>query len=185
MNKKIKKISMIILTSLILACTMKMGEVNAANNENLSSKSGIVVDVNDAFTTEEFNKLSNKAESIATKYNIKIVIYVDNMPGYFANSEIDAIYSLTGKANKSGLIFYFNTYGGRGERDYAFDVKGDLQKAISITYGMDKLEEAVVNKLSDDKFYKAFDTLLDMVDDFCAAKEKGKPYSKTHPYLQR
>lgn len=143
---------------------------------------GHVEDNADIFTEEEEARLKAKADKLSKKYNVNIAIYTDATDiGYYSNAAEKAsenAYLKYYKLDTDGIILYLNMT----TRDYMFTCSGKLKKDISYEYGLAYLEKKVKPKLSDGQYYKAFDTYLEITEDFVKAGYKGHPYSRLHPY---
>lgn len=67
------------------------------------------------------------------------------------------------------------------ERDWGIQTFGGAQRAFN-TYGRERIGGIVVESLSDEDYYGAFDDFVKLSERFLKEAEKGKPYSSEHPY---
>ncbi len=138
----------------------------------------LINDGADILNSEEELKLLEKADKIANKYDINIIMYTDNEYIFDSQSTAENIYLSHFEEYSDGIIFYVNM----STRDYYFATSGDVRKSISDSYGLAVIEDEVTYYLSDGDYYDSFDEFLRLVKKFEKEAEFGLPYCFINPY---
>jgi len=143
-----------------------------------------VVDQYQLLSASQLSSLNAKADAIAAKRGLDVVILInDSLGGQDVATFMDSYFADNGfglDKDRAGSMFLVSM----GERDWglrAFGVRG--QAAISPEYGQNRIADLVVPKLKNSEFYGACSDYLDLVDQFFAAENAGKPYSASNKFM--
>lgn len=149
-----KKIVSFILTLICVSCFA----ICASAQE---SESGLIVDEINLFSEKEFSTIEKRLENVSEKYDSDVLIYITDYPRGnsldFAHDMRDRYLKKTGGKDAILLMIAVNS------RDYAFSTLGECEDAFNNS-NFDKIEDAVVEKLSQNDFYNACLTYISYCD---------------------
>ena len=138
-----------------------------------------VIDEAGLLTDSQRQKLETKAQQIADKYDMDVVIVtVWSLDGKTAEAYADDYFDYNGYGigkDYSGTLFLLSME----YRDWAISTCGDSIYALT-DYGIELLFESCKDYLSDDSYYRAFDVYLDQLAGFYRAYEDGNPIDGYH-----
>ena len=131
-----------------------------------------VVDNADLLSDADEASLTNKLDSIASKYGVDVVVYtdthLDGSPEAMASEFYDH-----GGYSKDGVVLMINM----AERDKVLSATGFGEEAFTKD-AMNKVWDDITDDLSDGNYAKAFDKYADLADDFIKRAKDGKPYKR-------
>lgn len=133
-----------------------------------------IVDEADLLTSSEEVRLEQKAEELAEKYGIDVVILtVDSLHGKDITAYADDFFNYNGYgigSDYSGVLFMLSME----YRDWAISTCGKAIDALT-DYGQEKLFDEISGGLADDRYYDAFDSYLEELDYYFQCYEDGSP----------
>ena len=150
----------------------------AMAEDTKTSGTAVLYDGADILTDSDETDLYERAATIAKKHNLNIIIYTEERFITYAEGTAKEVYLSYFDENTDGILYYVNMT----TRDYYFLTCGDARRSLSDNYGLVKIENKVVDDLSDAVYYTSFDKFLNMVDKFEKKAESGMPYSFINPY---
>lgn len=163
------------LSILILCLVLLVGMVPFASAYSLPK----IVDAANVLSNEQEEMLAQKAEQIAQKYGMDVVIVIVDSLGYkTAEQYADDYFDNKGYGigtKFSGTLFLLSME----YRDWAISTCGDSIYALT-DYGIELLFESCKDQLSKNNYYKAFDIYLDQIDGFYKAYKDGNPIDGYH-----
>ena len=161
-----KKILLFAILTLILMIVVPDTSFAAGNGTRVVDNAGLLSD-------SQRNDLSNKLDSISSKYGVDVVIYTDDsLHGLTPQACADAFYDESSYAG-DGIVFMLNME----DRDWAISTKGFGITAFTDA-GQQYIMDDIKSYLSDNDYYTAFDKFADYADDFIKHAKDGKPYDK-------
>lgn len=143
-----------------------------------------VVDMAELLDDEQEEKLQKQLSEIAEKYQCDVaVVTTDSCGGKSPQVYTDDYYEQNGYGygeDYDGIMLMVSM----GERKFHLATQG---KAITIftDYGLQKIDDIISGKLSDEKYYAAFKKFGDLTEEFILEAEKGTPFSRSHEYKER
>lgn len=177
MNKYRKRKRCLFLLGWAAALMMTFAFGICASAENPQK----VTDGADLLTTEEEEKLQERLAQIAETYECDVAVATtDSCGGKSPQDYTDDFYYENGYGygeDIDGIILMVSM----GERKFHLATRG---KAIRIftDYGLEQIDEAITEYLSDGEYYDAFTEYADMVEEFIIEAENGTPYDVDHEY---
>lgn len=136
-----------------------------------------IVDNADLLSDYEENLLETKAENLAEKYRIDVVILtVDSLNGKDITAYADDYFDYNGYgigSNHSGVLLMLSME----YRDWAISTCGDGIQALT-DYGQELLMDDVLDYFADDDYYLGFYRYLTDLDDYFEAWESGDPIDR-------
>lgn len=137
-----------------------------------------IVDEAGLLTTYEEEKLEERAQILADKYHIDVVILtVDSLNGRNITAYADDYFDYNGYgigSNHSGVLLMLSME----YRDWAISTCGDGIKALT-DYGQEQIMDDVLDYLGDDEYYEGFSAYLQLLDEYFEAYENGEPIDKS------
>lgn len=138
-----------------------------------------IVDGHNLLTDSQEQELEKKADRIAAKYKMDVVIVICwSLDGKTAEEYADDYFDYNdygiGTAHSGTLFLLSMEY-----RDWAISTCGDSIYALT-DYGIELLFESCKDYLSKAKYYTAFDVYLDQLDGFYHAYRDGNPIDGYH-----
>lgn len=159
------------------------GKVLAEEGVGSFSVTGFVQDDAGFLTREEENNLEAECAGIMKRHDT--AAYIVTTPDFGAGDikdwqrEVFAGSGMGAESSGSAVMLAVSMAG----RDWGLVGFGTAQEVFSV-YGRELIGERILGDLSDGGYYDAFFEYLSMADDYLTAAEKGKPYTKEHPYGQ-
>lgn len=143
-----------------------------------------VVDEAGIISKELESRLQEQLAAIARKYGCDAVILTVDSCGSKSTQEFAEDYYLSkgygfGTEN-DGILMLVSM----GERQYYFATFGNATD-IFTAYGLERIDEIVLEELSDGDYEKAFSLFADLSEEFIQEGTKGKPYDTNHTYKQK
>lgn len=133
-----------------------------------------IVDDAGLFSDSEIQSLEEKAEELAGKYDIDVVIVtVWSLDGKTSEAYADDYFDYNGYGignNYSGVLFLLSME----YRDWAITTHSDGQYALT-DYGIQTIFSDIAGHLSKDEYYDAFDLYLNRLEDYFRAFANGDP----------
>lgn len=161
MNRKI-----VLLVLCILFCVSFTVSVAAQDGM-------LVSDHAELFTDEERSALETTAQTLADTYNMDFaILIVRTLDGNTARDYADDYYDQNG-FRQDGLVFLL----AMEEREWYISTCGNAIDAFT-DYGLMRLEDAIVPRLSEEKYYEAFCLFYDCVPDYLEAYLAGSPIDR-------
>ena len=158
-----KKILLFAILTLVLMMVVPDVSFAAGNGTRVVDYAGLL-------SESQVNNLSNKLDSIASKYGVDVVIYTDDsLYGLTPQACADAFYDESDYAD--GIVFMLNME----SRDWAMSTRGFGITAFTDA-GQAYIMDEIKSYLSDNDYYTAFDKFADLADDFVKHAKDGKPY---------
>lgn len=183
-----KYICSILLTLILCAacCVIYTDAVYASDEAgDLSgAASGWIRDEAGLLSESEEEELEEKSQQICNEHGISAVIVTTNR--YTGSDILDweetifAQQKLGAGEHESCLMLGISM----AERDWGITAFGDAEEIFG-SYSREKIGGEVLDDLSDGDYYGAFDTYLDMADQFMKDAEGGTIYSSSNPYRAR
>jgi len=172
------KRTFLILIALLTLCFAMAAPVSAASGDFVTDSAGILTD-------QQRQELNSKAADISAKYECDVRIYVAKDMGTSGAYEYAKnVYRDNGFGygpDKSGVLFMLSMK----ERDYSLIAFGFGNTAFT-DHGKDvMLDNFILPKLKDDKFYDAFLAYLNKAEEFLGMARAGTPFDlNTDPAVQ-
>lgn len=139
-----------------------------------------VVDDAGYLSEDEFSELTQKAEEVRQNHNFEVAIVTETeMSGYDATSSADDIYDYLGYgagADADGIMFYICA----DEREYHITTHADGLRVFNDS-GIRYLEDNIRPYLSDDDYFSAMQTFIELSDELLYMAENGEPYNEEIP----
>ncbi len=162
------------LLILILCMLLVCGMIPSALAESPK-----IVDEAGLLTNSQRAQLEEKAQQIADKYDMDVVIVtVWSLDGKSAEEYADDYFDYNGYgigSDFSGSLFLLSME----YRDWHISTCGNSIYALT-DYGIERLFESCKGYLSDDNYYRAFDVYLDHLSGFYQAYQDGRPIDGYH-----
>lgn len=143
-----------------------------------NAKSIHIVDETDLLTTSQEDKLYQDIQRIQNKYDFDVGVIVLNYTDSYDTLMYAHDYYDEHGFKDDGIILLLDMT----NRNYAFSTAGFGIQAVN-EYGLDVLESEIVQKLSNGNYYDAFDTYIELVEDFVEEAKSNQPYSYSHKYI--
>lgn len=146
--------------------------IQAPSNDDASSGSDFsqtyIFDLSHLFMSDQYRELTEKAQSLADTYQMGVyVLTTDYMNG---------LTNPTANQRTAFAIEFYKKYGlgmGSGHDGILLVIASDSRDYVTIAYGqgsysfddagIEKMEDAVVDRLSDNEWYKAADTYYEQI----------------------
>lgn len=171
-----------------LACILVMTAVSVTASAASGYGEERVVDNAYLLTDSEESTLRETTDKIKEEFDFDCVLVTvgsythDNMLGAYSPIDLsDYAYNVYQNSDygNNGVIFVVSM----SQREWWILSFGEGHDIISDEYGKEWLEYKVLDELSDDEFYEAFDKYVSSVYDFVKEARENKPYSTTNPNL--
>ena len=133
-----------------------------------------IIDNADVLSASEEAKLETMAVALVSKYDMDVVILVEDSIGLndvtdYADDYFD--FNGYGVGSKhSGVLLLLDM----DEREWAISTCGDAIDALT-DYGQEQIMDEVLEYLGDDEYYNGFHTYLELLDEYFESYENGEP----------
>lgn len=180
-----RKTFLLVLLSLLLCITLALPVFASVDLSSIDIKgeeqiSGDIYDGANLLSDDQRATLSARLAELEELYQCDVAILtLKDANGYDPRDYAEAIYKRCGYGygpDQDGIMLAIITK----ERDWQLLTFGYGITAIT-DYGVDYISERVVSELSDDEYYKAFETFVDLSDAFLKEARTGTPYDVDHP----
>ncbi|MBE7050165.1 MAG: TPM domain-containing protein [Ruminococcaceae bacterium] len=125
----------------------------------------------------ELRELNKKLHKVREKYDFEVAIYTeDDMTSDSAEESADDIYDYQGYGageNDDGIMLYICS----DTREYHFTTHGKGIEYFN-SNGLKYLESKVLNHLSENDYYEAFETYIETSEELLKMAKSGKPYNE-------
>lgn len=168
----------VIVTAGSFVCASEASEGSEA------AEPGWVTDGAGLLSESEETDLEEKSEQIYEKYGVSVVIITTEQ--YEGEDILDwerTLYaSQSAEKGEDGDCLMLGV--SMAERDWGMTAYGDAERIFG-AYSRETIGEAVVEKLSEGDYAEAFDTYLDMAEQFLEDASESVIYSSSHPYREK
>jgi uncharacterized protein len=148
------------------------------------SDGSYVIDDADLLSDSEERELETRIAELRLKHKFDIVLVTNpSTNGQSAMAYADDYFDYNGYgygANRDGLLFLVTFYDDEGYRTFWTSTSGCGIDAFT-DYGLEQINDKIQSYLSSGDYYDAFDTYLNLCDEFLLEYEKGTPYDNSHP----
>lgn len=174
-------LSLMLLCASVIVTAGSFACASEASEGSEATESGRVTDGAGLLSESEETDLEEKSEQIYEKYGVSVVIITTEQ--YEGEDILDwerTLYASQSAENGDCLMLGVSM----AERDWGMTAYGDAERIFS-AYSRETIGEAVVEKLSEGDYAEAFDTYLDMAEQFLEDGAEGVIYSSSHPYREK
>lgn len=145
----------------------------------------LLTDNANILSSSEEERVQEALEDVSDKYDIDVLVYTTRDVPYdsesvcmdFAFDRVEEYLEAEGKSD--AIIFVVDM----NYRLWNMSTKGKAEDAITESYGLEILDEKLIDYLSDGEYHKCFLEYADLCEKFFKAYDEGNPYSATHPFV--
>ena len=123
------------------------------------------------------DKIDTRLTKISSKYKMDVVIVTVKGTGKSTNEEFADDYFDYGGFKEDGVLLLINT----DPNGIYISTSGKAMKHLT-DYGLDKIISLTTPALKKSEYGEAFNTYLDLVDEFLGEAKDNKPYDTNHKY---